>query len=139
MLRKLAGLWFFLLTVLPLGPSSLQASVVSGKTGTLVTNQTTTGATANCIDVSSAGALVVLFYGTAGTLSVSLQNCVEATPDACDAHTTWITVTGSTQTTVPTSVAIMNPVGCCVCLRHRKRRVSDRSPSAARGARVDER
>ena len=111
-LVRSTGLAFFLLTFLPLGPSSLHASVVSCKTGTLVTNQTTTGATANCIDVSSAGALVVLFYGTAGTLSVSLQNCVEATPDACDAHTTWITVTGSTQTTVPTSVAIMNPVGC---------------------------
>src|SRR6059058_634784 len=107
-------LTFFLLTALPLGPISLLAHAAqkSGETGTLVSNQTATGTTTNCINANGALCLALLFSGTAGTLSVKTQVCMDSKPYNCDQNSTWVDVVGSTLTTTPSVIQIANPLGC---------------------------
>ena|SRR5437773_12421567 len=114
MLRKLAGLLLLALAVLSFGPLSLLAHAAqkSGETGTLVSNQAATGTTTNCINANGALCLALLFSGTAGTLSVKTQVCMDSSPANCDQNSTWVDVVGSTLTTTPSVIQIANPLGC---------------------------
>ncbi|SRR5213080_155898 len=114
MLRKLACILLLALAVLLFGPLTLLAHAAqkSGETGTLVSNQAATGTTTNCINANGALCLALLFSGTAGTLSVKTQVCMDSKPDNCDQNSTWVDVTGSTLTTTPSVIQIANPLGC---------------------------
>ena len=110
--------------VLPLGPLSVLlfylllleppalAGKVSGATGTLIANQAGTGTSTNCVDAEGASSLALLYYGTAGTLSVKTQVCLDSSPANCDQQSSWVDIAGSTTTTSPTALQISYPLGC---------------------------
>ena len=107
-LGPLALLFFWLLLL----ASPASAGKVSGSNGTLVTNQTGAGNSTNCVDAEGASSLALLYYGTAGTLSVKTQVCLASSPANCDQQSSWVDIAGSTTTTSPTALQISYPLGC---------------------------
>ncbi len=109
-MKRVLSLGF--LAVLLFIASPALAGKVSGTSGTLVTNQTGAGNSTNCVDAEGASSLAFLYYGTAGTLSVKTQVCLDSNSANCDQQSSWVDVSGSTTTAAPAAVQVSYPLGC---------------------------